>query len=309
MCIWNGGHMCEYSNGSGKSRIIKRKAGISMNGINYSSLLSNTNIFSGQTKSVQDETKYKTGSLKEKESGTVENSDRDTVEINGQSRVQKAGYDKPKYVQQRPEQKYKALDANGVQEGIKLSDAAMDLLKELREKYGNMEISVAKWSTDEEQDYYARGCKKDYSVLIDPELLEKMAADESVRAEYEAVLDQAGDKSAELKEALGEDADKIKSFSISMDANGKISYAVQLIKDFEERNAKRAESAEKSAEEIREERLEERRAKKREDEKERLERITADSMDELIEKIKNKFYPVEEEMVVEEIPVEDSVEE
>lgn len=32
-------------------------------------------------------------------------------------------------------------------------------------------------------------------------------------------------------------------------------------------------------------------------------------MDELIEKIKNKFYPVEEEMVVEEIPVEDSVEE
>ena len=280
-----------------------------MNGINYSSLLSNTNIFSGQTKSVQDETKYKTGSLKEKESGTVENSDRDTVEINGQSRVQKAGYDKPKYVQQRPEQKYKALDANGVQEGIKLSDAAMDLLKELREKYGNMEISVAKWSTDEEQDYYARGCKKDYSVLIDPELLEKMAADESVRAEYEAVLDQAGDKSAELKEALGEDADKIKSFSISMDANGKISYAVQLIKDFEERNAKREESAEKSAEEIREERLEERRAKKREDEKERLERITADSMDELIEKIKNKFYPVEEEMVVEEIPVEDSVEE
>lgn len=280
-----------------------------MNGINYSSLLSNTNIFSGQTKSVQDETKYKTGSLKEKESGTVENSDRDTVEINGQSRVQKAGYDKPKYVQQRPEQKYKALDANGVQEGIKLSDAAMDLLKELREKYGNMEISVAKWSTDEEQDYYARGCKKDYSVLIDPELLEKMAADESVRAEYEAVLDQAGDKSAELKEALGEDADKIKSFSISMDANGKISYAVQLIKDFEERNAKRAESVEKSAEEIREERLEERKAKKREDEKERLERITADSMDELIEKIKNKFYPVEEEMVVEEIPVEDSVEE
>lgn len=280
-----------------------------MNGINYSSLLSNTNIFSGQTKTVQDETKYKTGSLKEKESGTVENSDRDTVEINGQSRVQKAGYDKPKYVQQRPEQKYKALDANGVQEGIKLSDAAMDLLKELREKYGNMEISVAKWSTDEEQDYYARGCKKDYSVLIDPELLEKMAADESVRAEYEAVLDQAGDKSAELKEALGEDADKIKSFSISMDANGKISYAVQLIKDFEERNAKRAESAEKSAEEIREERLEERKAKKREDEKERLERITADSMDELIEKIKNKFYPVEEEMVVEEIPVEDSVEE
>ena len=280
-----------------------------MNGINYSSLLSNTNLFSNQTKSVQEDTKYKAGSLVEKESSAVENANHDTVEINGQSRVQKAGYDRPKRVQQKPEERYKALDANGIQDGIKLSDAAMDLLKELREKYGNMEISVAKWSTDEEQDYYARGCKKDYSVLIDPELLEKMAADESVRAEYESVLDQAGDKSAALEEALGEDADKIKSFSISIDANGKVSYAVQLIKDFEERNAKRAEASEKSAEEIREEKLEERRAKRREDEKDRLERITADSMDELIEKIKNKLYPVEEEVAVEETPVGDIVEE
>lgn len=283
-----------------------------MNGINYSSLLSNTSLFSNQTKSVQEDTKYKTGTAVGKESSNAtENADHDTVEINGQSRVQKAGYDRPKRVQQKPEEKYKALDANGIQEGIELSDAAMDLLKELREKYGNMEISVAKWSTDEEQDYYARGCQKDYSVLIDPELLEQMAADEEVRAEYEAILDQADDNSAALTEALGEDADQIKNFSITIDANGKVSYAVQLIKDFEERNAKRAESSKKTAEEIQEEKLEERRAKRREEEKERLERITADSIDELIEKIKNQLYPeeVEEEIVIEETPVEDKVEE
>lgn len=286
------------------------KAGIGMNGIDYSSLLSNTNLFSNQTNSVQEEIKYKTSTAVGKEnSNATRKADHDTVEINGQSRVQKAGYDRPKRVQPKEEEKYKALNANGIQEGIELSDAAMNLLKELREKYGNMEISVAKWSTDEEQDYYARGCEKDYSVLIDPELLEKMAADESVRAEYEAVLDQAGEKSATLKDALGEDVDKIKSFSITIDANGKVSYAVQLIKDFEERNAKRAEDSVKSAEEIREEKLEERRAKRREEEKECLERITADSMDELIEKIKNKFYPEEEKVVIEETPVEDKAEE
>lgn len=288
------------------------KAGISMNGINYSSLLSNTNLFSKQTKSVQEEIKYKSGVLAEKDSrSAIENADHDTVEINGQSRVQKAGYDRPRYVQQKTEGKYKELDTNGVQEGIELSDAAMNLLKELREKYGNMEISVAKWSTDEEQDYYARGCQKDYSVLIDPELLEKMAADASVRAEYESVLNQAGEHSAALEEALGEDADKIKSFSISIDANGKVSYAVQLIKDFEERNAKRAENSEKSAEELREEKLEERREKRREEEEERLEKISADSIEELIEKIKSKLYPekVEEVTVNEEKPEEDIVEE
>lgn len=277
--------------------VISRKAGIGMNGINYSSLLSNTSLFSNQTKSVQEDTKYKSGTVSDKTTGNAnENVDHDTVEINGQSRqLQKAGYDRPKRVQQKPEESYKALDANGIQEGIELSDAAMDLLKELREKYGNMEISVAKWSTDEEQDYYARNCQKDYSVLINPELLEKMAADESVRAEYESVLDQADDNSAALEEALGEDADKIKNFSITIDANGKVSYAVQLIKDFEERNAKRAENAsKKSVEDIREERLEEKRAKRREEEKERLERISADSIEELAEKIKNTLYPEEE---------------
>ena len=275
-----------------------RKAGIGMNGINYSSLLSNTGLFSNQTTSVQEETKYKSGTTSKTSSKAAnENVDHDTVEINGQSRqVQKAGYERPKRVQQKPEEKYKALDANGVQEGIELSDAALDLLKE---------------STDEEQEYYASGCQKDYSVLINPELLEKMAADESVRAEYEAILDQADDHSAAIEEALGEDADQIKNFSITIDANGKVSYAVQLIKDFEERNAKRTEDAsKKSAEEIREKKLEEKRAKKKEEEKERLERIQADSIDELIEKIKNKLYPedVEEDIAVEETPVEEVVE-
>ena len=37
-----------------------RKAGIVMNGINYSSLLSNSDLFSNQTKSVKEETKYRT---------------------------------------------------------------------------------------------------------------------------------------------------------------------------------------------------------------------------------------------------------
>lgn len=277
-----------------------------MNGINYSSLLGNAGLFSNQTKSVQEETKYKTSASGDKKENAVsQNADYDTVEINGYQ-PQKAGYDRPKPVS-KPEEKYKALDADGIQEGIELSDAAKELLKELREKYQNMEISVAKWSTDEEQDYYARNCQKDYSVLIDPKALEKMAADESVRAEYEAVLDQAGENSEALKEGLGEDIDKIESFQITIDADGKVSFAVQLIKDFEERNAKRAE---KSSEEQREEKIEEKRAKEREEEKERLERISADSIEELIEKIKNKLYPTEstEDVVIEENKEENTVE-
>ena len=93
-------------------------------------------------------------------------------------------------------------------------------------KYDNMDIAVAEWSSDEEQDYYASMATKEYSVLINPELLEKMAADESVREQYESVLSGAGEKFDTLQEELGEDADKIKSFRISIDQDGNVSYAV-----------------------------------------------------------------------------------
>lgn len=256
-----------------------------MNGIDYSSLLGNTNFFSNQTGAVQGAKSSQTGVPTAKKDDAIrKNADYDTVEINGYQ-PPKAGYSKPKAV--KPESPYKALDSNGIQEGIELSDGAKKLLAQLREKYGNMEISVAKWSTDEEQDYYAKGCKKDYSVLIDPEALEKMAADEEVRAQYEAVLDQAGGNSEALKEALGKDADKIESFQITIGADGKVSFAVRLIKDFEERNAKRAEDSSKN-------RIEENREEARKKEKERLEKIAADSIEELIQKIKDKLYPQEE---------------
>ena len=97
----------------------------------------------------------------------------------------KAGYSKPKKTESS---EYKPLNADGIQEGVELSDAAKSLLEELREKYGNMDISVAEWSTDEEQDYYAEQSNKDYSVLINPELLEKMATDPAAREKYEKEL-------------------------------------------------------------------------------------------------------------------------
>ena len=277
-----------------------------MNGINYSSLLSNTGLFSNQAAN-KDEVGIK-GSLtsvnKRTGSRTAEdkrqtNADKDTYEYSGQARDVKAGYDRPKRVEAAKEDEYKALDADGIQEGIRLSDAARDLLAELREKYGNMDIAVAEWSTDEEQDYYAGKATKEYSVLINPELLEKMAADESVRAEYEAVLSGAGEKFDTLKEELGEDADKIKSFSITIDKDGKISYAVQLLKDMAE--SSKEEKKENTASRTQQERMEERRAERKKAEKERLEKlelekqetekIEADSIEELIAAIKEKLHP------------------
>ena len=71
-----------------------------------------------------------------------------------------------------------AKEVNDKRESVELSDDAKDLLKRLKKKYGNMDFVVANYSSDEEAQRYLAGGTKDYSVLIEPEVLEKMAADE-----------------------------------------------------------------------------------------------------------------------------------
>ena len=102
-----------------------------------------------------------------------------------------------------------------------------------------------------------------------------MAADESVREKYESILDGAGESSKKMQEELGDDVKKIQSFTITIDKDGKVSYAVKLIQDFAERNEKRTEEARKAQQ-----------AKKEET-------IQADSIENLIAAIKAKLHPEE----------------
>lgn len=269
-----------------------------MNGINYSTLLGNKGLFQQTDSTVEDKRVLgKIAGAKVASKGQTEElkKNQDTVEINGQSReIPKAGYERPRNVavnDNQKNEKYKKLDEEGIQEGIELSDDAKKLLAELKEKYADMDFSVVNWSSDEEQDYYASRTDKQYSVLIAPEALEAMAADEEVRARYEAVLDGAGENFEKIKEELGEeDAEQIHSFSITIDPNGKVSYAVQLLKDFAKNNQV---DKKEDAKEKQQERIEKKREEKKKDEKERLEKIEADSIEELVSAIKQKLHPEE----------------
>ncbi len=267
-----------------------------MNGINYDALMGNSGLYSNQSSSILEEavrnaTAANNKTAESKADNRQANADKDTYEHSASTN--KAGYSRPSYIRNntKTETKYKALDADGIQEGVKLSDKAKAVLKELKEKYGDqMEIAVAEWSSDDEQDYYASLTDKAYSVLINPELLEQMANDDEVKQKYMDVLGGADDKFSALKEGLGEDAEHIKGFSITIDADGEVSYAVKLMKDI-------AESSRANSEKTQEERIEERREAKKKAEKERLEKVEAESIDELIKAIKEKLHPetVEEE--------------
>lgn len=220
------------------------------------------------------------------------NADKDTYE-SGQARSVTGVYSKPKGAETAS---YKAISSDGIQEGVQLSDAAKKLLDELRGKYQDMDISVAEWSSDEEQDYYASQTSKDFSVLINPQLLEKMAADESLRLEYEDIIGGASKQYVVMRDEFKEDAQKIRGFSVTLDKEGNITFSVKLLKEMSI-----VSMPERTDEQKQKDSIEERRKEQKKADKERLEKVIekkqdeekveAGSLGELIQKIKEKLYP------------------
>ena len=145
-----------------------------------------------------------------------------------------------------------------------LSQGAKDLLNEMQKKYGDRDFFVADYSSDDEaQRYLSRG-SKEYSVLIEPELLEKMAVDESVKEKYLGIIDDARNKISEVKDEVaklddGEDGVKkadIKNIGFSVKSDGSVSFFAELEKSSADQK-KRIDQA-----------REDKKAQKKEDEKE-----------------------------------------
>ena len=113
---------------------------------------------------------------------------------------------------------------------VQLSERAKALLQELKRTYSNMDFMVADYESEEEAaSYLARGTK-DYSVLIDPEELERMAADDSVKEQNLSLLDDAVGKLDEMTSQLGDQKDEVVRMGIHIGQNGEVSYFAELEK-------------------------------------------------------------------------------
>lgn len=175
-------------------------------------------------------------------------------------------------------------------EQVQLSDRAKKLLEELKKNYSNMDFIVADYETDEEAaDYLSRGTKE-YSVLIEPETLEEMAADEEAKAKYTGILDDAVDQLKDIKEKLGDNKDDVARLGITIGKDGEVSYFAELEKSGE----RQKEWIEKTREAKKEERAEqEKKAQEQKNQdiaaqgRTKKTRVQADSVEELLEKIKN----------------------
>ncbi len=198
----------------------------------------------------------------------------------------------------------KTESASGVLNGGELSDGAKKILEELKEKYGNnTDFFVASYSTEEEaQEYLSRGTK-DYSVLIEPELLEEMARDNEVKEKYLGIIEDGTKQLDSIKEQLKESGKEgeVKNIGFSVDRNGNVNFFAQLEQSSRAQSERIAEQREKRAEEKAEaeERIRRRREDKRPDktkagdfkdfENNQVKKATvkADTAEELLDKIVN----------------------
>lgn len=155
--------------------------------------------------------------------------------------------------------KNKKTDKTGRNTNVQLSQSARKLLEQLKKMYSNMDFMVADYETEEEaQGYLSRGTKE-YSVLIDPETLEEMAADEDVKNKYLGVLEDATAKFSDLQEELGEDGNEVVRLGVSIDNNGNVSYFAEL----EKMGEAQRERIEKAKEEKQQEKAEEKKTAER----------------------------------------------
>lgn len=141
-----------------------------------------------------------------------------------------------------------------------LSAKAKRLLEELKHKYKNMDFMVADYDTEEEAASYLSRGTKEYSVLFDVDELEKMASDETVKAQNLEVLDGVADKFADLKEQLGDAAKDVTHLGIAIDNSGNVSYFAEL----EQNSARQREWIEKTRADKKEQAREDKKAQEEE---------------------------------------------
>lgn len=198
--------------------------------------------------------------------------------------------------------------------GTGLSEKAQALLKELQAKYRDTDFIIADYSSEEEANSLLSRSKKEYGVLIDPETLEKMASDESVRAEYEGYIDESRSQLNAISEQLAENGASVHTLSAKVSGDGTMSFFAELEEMSKQRNERMEEAREKAKEESKKEakinekkEAEKAREAKKAEKNEKVEMghqgrkpyeppkltfISADSADELLKKIFD-FYGID----------------
>ena len=166
-------------------------------------------------------------------------------------------------------------------------------LNSLKEKYPDVNITVADFKNGKQEDAYMLGSRGYNNIAVSSSIVEKMAEDPAAAAKYEKVFAEMSGNSERIEKFAKENNDEILSAGALIDKNGKVSYwMVGRSKDtMENPGTVYKEKVQKQ--------IAEKRAKKKEEEALREKKLAkAESVEKLIEQIKvgtNQPVKVQEE--------------
>ena len=108
----------------------------------------------------------------------------------------------------------------------KLSESAQKYYEKLKKKYSNLDFILVSSDMKEQAEANAgRYADKNRTVvLIDEEKIERMAADEDYRKQYEGIINNATKQLSQIKDSLGLNAGKVKTYGIKVDDGGNASF-------------------------------------------------------------------------------------
>lgn len=127
---------------------------------------------------------------------------------------------------------------------VELSKEAKDLLKELQQKYGNMDFIVGEFETDDDAAAYMSRGTKEYSVLMSAEELEKMAKDSSSKKAGMDKIESARNQLAYMQTQLGESGENVKNMGVVFEKDGSTTLFASLEKASEQQRERQAEARE-----------------------------------------------------------------
>ena len=191
---------------------------------------------------------------------------------------------------------------------VKLSDTAAQYYQQLKQKYGNMDFVLV--SSDQKANVSANAATfsnpNKMAVLIDADKIEKMASDKNYREQYENTIQNASSGISQMK-TLIERAGmgrSVQGYGMLVNDGGASSFFAVMKKSFSKQKEQIDKNAERKAADKKEEKkIEEKKAQKnaKEKESENVEKnnsnkeametqtITANSLEELLQKM-NSFY-------------------
>ena len=116
---------------------------------------------------------------------------------------------------------YAADRANG---SSSLNGDSQAYLNSLKEKYPDVNITVADFKNGKQEDAYMLGSRGYNNIAVSSSIVEKMAKDPAAAAKYEKVFAEMSGNSERIEKFARENNDEILSAGALIDKNGKVSY-------------------------------------------------------------------------------------